>query len=160
MREWPLAGHAHAVELDIPDGQLGSIEVHIHVPAGAVPKDGPSAGITIAAALASALSGRPARSDVAMTGEISLTGRVLQIGGVKEKVLGAHRAGIRRVVLPTLNRDDLPELPEEVRDALLFDFVDDLADVFRIALRPRAAEVVNGERRSHIADREARTAQA
>ncbi len=127
----------HASELGIADVALGSMEVHVHVPAGAVPKDGPSAGVTIATALASVLSGRSVRSEVAMTGEISLRGHVLPIGGVKEKVLGAHRAGIRHIVLPVRNKDDLQDLPVEVRDSLEFDFVEDLSEVLRIALHPR-----------------------
>src|SRR6185369_6352271 len=104
----------HASALKIPEDRLGSIEVHVHVPAGAIPKDGPSAGVTIATALVSAMSGRPVRRDVAMTGEITLTGRVLPIGGVKEKVLGAHRAGVRDVILPERNAADLVDVPEEV----------------------------------------------
>jgi ATP-dependent Lon protease len=96
--------------------------VHIHVPAGATPKDGPSAGVTMAAALASLYAGEPVRSDTAMTGEITLTGLVLPVGGIKEKVLAAHRAGIRRVVLPSQNRGDLEELPEHVRAEMEFVF--------------------------------------
>src|SRR5690349_7349261 len=93
-------------------------DVHIHVPAGAIPKDGPSAGVTMATALVSALSNRPARHDIAMTGEVTLTGRVLPIGGVKEKVLGAVRSGITKIVLPKENVPDLDDLPKEVRDKL------------------------------------------
>src|SRR6185312_4653075 len=104
----------HASTLQIPEDRLGSIEVHVHVPAGAIPKDGPSAGTTMATALVSAMSGRPVRKDVAMTGEITLRGRVLPIGGVKEKVLGAHRAGVRHVILPERNSADLVDVPEEV----------------------------------------------
>ena len=110
------ATHAH--DLGIPDDQLGSIEVHIHVPAGAIPKDGPSAGVAMATAIVSAMSGQPVRSDMAMTGEITLRGRVLPIGGVKEKVLGAHRAGIKHIILPRQNEADLEDLPADVRDAL------------------------------------------
>ncbi len=108
--------------------------VHIHVPAGAVPKDGPSAGVTMTTALASLLSGRPVRSDVAMTGEISLTGRVLPIGGVKQKLLAAHRAGITTVLLPQRNEPDLDDVPESVREQLTVHFVSDVAEVLEHAL--------------------------
>jgi ATP-dependent Lon protease len=129
----------HAFQLQIPRGQVGSSEVHVHVPAGAVPKDGPSAGVTIATALVSAMSGRPVRRDLAMTGEITLTGRVLPIGGVKEKVLGAHRAGVRHVILPRRNAADLDDVPREIRDTLQFHFADTLNDVFRVALLDSAS---------------------
>jgi ATP-dependent Lon protease len=111
--------------------------IHIHVPAGGTPKDGPSAGITMATALASAATGRLVRDDVAMTGEISLRGRVLPIGGIKEKALGAHRAGIRTIILPRRNEADLDDLPAEVRDELTFVPVDTLDDVLQTALRER-----------------------
>jgi ATP-dependent Lon protease len=126
----------HAARLRIPNDRLGNIEVHIHVPAGAIPKDGPSAGVTMSTALVSAMSGRPVRSDVAMTGEITLRGRVLPIGGVKEKVLGAHRAGIKTIILPKENEADLEDIPEDVRNQLDFHCVDTLDDVFDIALLP------------------------
>ncbi|HEY8470094.1 MAG TPA: endopeptidase La [Longimicrobiales bacterium] len=125
----------HHDELGIPEERLKDVEIHIHVPAGAVPKDGPSAGVTMATALVSALSGRPARFDVAMTGEITLTGRVLPIGGVKEKVLGAYRAGIRQVILPQENESDLEDLPEEVRSEMQFHLVSSLREVLALALR-------------------------
>jgi ATP-dependent Lon protease len=126
----------HASTLQIPQDRLGSIEVHIHVPAGAIPKDGPSAGTTMSTALVSAMSGRPVRKDVAMTGEITLRGRVLPIGGVKEKVLGAHRAGSKIIILPKENEADLEDIPEEVRSQLTFHCVSTLDEVFEIALLP------------------------
>jgi ATP-dependent Lon protease len=126
----------NAGTLGIPRQYLGAVEVHIHVPAGAIPKDGPSAGIAIATALVSEMSGRPVRRDVAMTGEITLRGRVLPIGGIKEKVLGAHRAGITTIVLPKDNEADLEDVPEEVRKVLTFHPVQTLAEVLRIALIP------------------------
>jgi ATP-dependent Lon protease len=128
----------HASSLEIPNDRLGSIEVHIHVPAGAVPKDGPSAGVAMSTAIASAMSGRPVRGDLAMTGEITLRGRVLPIGGVKEKVLGAHRAGIKVVILPHDNEADLEDVPEEVRQALRFHCVSTLDEVLSLALLPAA----------------------
>jgi len=126
----------HASTLKIPEERLGSIEVHIHVPQGAIPKDGPSAGVTMSTALVSAMSGRPVRKDVAMTGEITLRGRVLPIGGVKEKVLGAHRAGISTIILPKDNEADMEDIPEEVRKVLTFHCVSTLDEVFEIALVP------------------------
>ncbi|MEO5567146.1 MAG: endopeptidase La, partial [Gemmatimonadaceae bacterium] len=126
----------HASTLQIPEDRLGSIEVHVHVPAGAIPKDGPSAGTTMSTALVSAMSGRPVRRDVAMTGEITLRGRVLPIGGLKEKVLGAHRAGIKHIILPNDNEADVDDIPEEVRKLLTFHAVSTLDEVFNIALLP------------------------
>jgi len=126
---------SHADQLGIPETAFGATDVHVHVPAGAIPKDGPSAGVTMATALVSALSRRPARHDLAMTGEITLRGRVLPIGGVKEKVLGAVRAGIRTIVLPKENGADLEDLPEEVRRSLEVHLVEDLDEVLTLALR-------------------------
>jgi ATP-dependent Lon protease len=128
----------HAESLDIPPDKLGSIEVHIHVPAGAIPKDGPSAGVTMATAMVSAMSNRPVRRDVAMTGETSLRGRVMPIGGLKEKVLGAHRAGITHIILPKDNEADLEDIPEDVRELMTFHPVSTLDEVFAIALLPAA----------------------
>jgi ATP-dependent Lon protease len=110
--------------------------VHVHVPAGAVPKDGPSAGVTMTTALASLLSGRLVRSDVAMTGEVSLTGRVLPIGGVKQKLLAAHRAGITTVLIPKRNEPDLEDVPENVREQLTVHAVSDVREVLGLALEP------------------------
>ena len=126
----------HASALKIPEDRLGSIEVHVHVPAGAIPKDGPSAGVAISTALVSAMSGRPVRREVAMTGESTLRGRVLPIGGLKEKVLGAHRAGITTIILPKDNEADMEDIPEEVRNQLTFHPVSTLDEAFAIALMP------------------------
>ncbi|HXQ28479.1 MAG TPA: endopeptidase La [Gemmatimonadales bacterium] len=126
---------SHAERLGIPSMGLEGIDVHVHVPAGAIPKDGPSAGVTMATALVSALSRRPARHDVAMTGEVTLRGRVLPIGGVKEKILGAVRAGIDEIILPKENEPDLEDLPEDVRRTLNVHLVEELGDVLSIALR-------------------------
>ncbi|HYT04606.1 MAG TPA: endopeptidase La [Gemmatimonadales bacterium] len=126
---------SHADHLGIPEEAFVNTDVHVHVPAGAIPKDGPSAGVTMATALVSALSRRPARHDLAMTGEVTLRGRVLPIGGVKEKVLGAVRAGIRTIVLPKENEADLEDLPEDVRRSLQVHLVEDLDEVLSLALR-------------------------
>ena len=126
---------SHADQLGIPEDAFVDTDVHVHVPAGAIPKDGPSAGITMATALVSALSRRPARHDIAMTGEITLRGRVLPIGGVKEKVLGAVRAGLTAVILPKENAPDLEDLPEEVRKTLKVHLVEELGEVLSLALR-------------------------
>ena len=120
--------------LDIDEDFYQRTEVHIHVPAGAVPKDGPSAGVTMAAALASALTLRAVRKDAAMTGEITLRGRVLPVGGVKEKVLAAHRAGIRTVILPKENEKDLEEIPDYVREQMHFTLVTYADEVLEAAL--------------------------
>jgi len=125
---------AHAEALGIPDGAFET-DVHIHVPAGAIPKDGPSAGVTMATALVSALSGRPVRHDVAMTGEITLSGRVLPIGGVKEKVLGAVRAGVGMIVLPRENESHLEDLPDDVVESLDIHVADELGEVLALTLR-------------------------
>ncbi|MFI5208119.1 MAG: endopeptidase La [Gemmatimonadales bacterium] len=132
-----------AVSLGVPDAKIVEREVHIHVPAGAIPKDGPSAGVTMATALVSAMSGRPARHDVAMTGEITLGGRVLPIGGLKEKVLGAARAGILEIILPRENEPELEDLPEEVRKKLIFHPVETLDEVLGIALVSPEAKAVS-----------------
>ncbi|MGV9251559.1 endopeptidase La [Streptomyces sp. NPDC003697] len=127
---------SHGAELELPVGDLKDRGVHIHFPAGAVPKDGPSAGITMTTALASLLSGRPVRTDVAMTGEVSLTGRVLPIGGVKQKLLAAHRAGVTTVIIPKRNEPDLDDVPAEVLDKLDVHPVTDVRQVLQLALAP------------------------
>jgi ATP-dependent Lon protease len=127
---------SHGTELSLPVEELKDRGVHVHVPAGAVPKDGPSAGVTMTTALASLLSGRPVRSDVAMTGEVSLTGRVLPIGGVKQKLLAAHRAGITTVLVPQRNEPDLDDVPAEVLEKLQVHTVADVREVLDLALEP------------------------
>ena len=111
-----------------------SSDLHVHVPAGAIPKDGPSAGVTIATSLASLLTGRPGRPNVAMTGEITLRGKVLPVGGIKEKVLAAKRAGVETVILPRRNEKDLEDIPEDVRRSLRFTFVETMDEVLDEAL--------------------------
>jgi ATP-dependent Lon protease len=127
---------ARSADLGIDETVLDNFDIHIHLPEGAIPKDGPSAGITMATALVSVLSQRPVRKDVAMTGEITLRGNVLPVGGVKEKLLAARRAKIKTVILPAPNERDLDDLPQEVRDDLTFIFVDNVRQVFEAALRP------------------------
>jgi len=140
MKESARAAFTYATNnaaiLGIPRDRLGAIEAHIHVPAGAIPKDGPSAGIAIATALVSEMADRPVRQDVAMTGEITLRGRVLPIGGLKEKGLGAHRAGIKTIIIPKGNEADIEDVPEEVRKTLEFHPVETLSEVLKIALVP------------------------
>ncbi len=131
---WSYA-RSHAGELQIPAKEFSERDVHVHCPAGAIPKDGPSAGVTMATAMVSALSGRPARHDIAMSGEITLSGRVLPIGGVKEKVLGAVRAGLRQIILPQQNVADLEDLPDEVRQSLEVIAVEELGEVLAAAIR-------------------------
>jgi len=123
-----------AEELGIPRDFNRRLDVHVHIPEGAIPKDGPSAGITLATALVSALTKIPARRDVAMTGEITLRGKVLPIGGVKEKLLAAHRAGIRTIVMPKDNEKDLADIPKNVLDTMEVHLVDHMDQVLREAL--------------------------
>jgi ATP-dependent Lon protease len=127
---------SHSTELGVDPEFMEKHDLHIHVPAGAVPKDGPSAGITMFTALASLLTGRRVRSDVAMTGEATLRGRVLPIGGLKSKVLAAHRAGFKKIVCPKQNERDLPEIPEAVRNDLEFVLAEDMREVLAAALEP------------------------
>jgi ATP-dependent Lon protease len=138
----------HAGELEIDPATFAAREFHVHVPAGAIPKDGPSAGVTMATALVSLISARPVRDDVAMTGEITLTGQVLPIGGLKEKALAAQRNGLRVVIAPALNESDIDEIPEHLRRELEFVFVDEIGQVLDVALQAPSS---NGRRRSPAA---------
>jgi ATP-dependent Lon protease len=125
---------SHGAEFGIDPSIFRDFGVHLHVPAGAIPKDGPSAGVTITSALASLYTGRRVRPDTAMTGEITLSGLVFPIGGVKEKVLAAHRAGIRRIILPSRNEADVDDIPDDVRNELQIIFVSGIAEVLDSAL--------------------------
>jgi ATP-dependent Lon protease len=149
MKESAQAGlsyaRARANTLGIDPARFEKTDIHIHVPAGAIPKDGPSAGVTLATALVSALTGRPVRRDVAMTGEITLRGKVLPIGGLKEKVLAAHRAGISTFILPEKNEKDLAEIPQKVRRQLKMIAVNDVDQVLQIALCPPSGDSKKAE---------------
>ena len=129
---------SHAEALGIQPGFFEHCDLHVHLPTGAIPKDGPSAGITLCTAMVGLLTGRKARADLAMTGEITLQGQVLKIGGLKEKVLGAHRAGIKTILLPRDNEGDLEEVPAEVRTAMTFVPVERIEQVLELALEPTA----------------------
>jgi ATP-dependent Lon protease len=130
---------SHAASLDVDASAFRGRHFHVHVPAGAVPKDGPSAGVTMVTALASLVTGRPVRHQVGMTGEVTLQGRVLPIGGVKQKLLAAHRAGLKEVILPRRNEPDLDDVPEAVRSAIQVHLVGDVAEVLHLALAPATA---------------------
>jgi ATP-dependent Lon protease len=130
---------SHASELGIEEAAFDDTTFHVHVPAGAIPKDGPSAGIAITTALASLLSGRPVKHTVGMTGEVTLQGRVLPIGGLKQKALAAHAAGLQDVIVPERNRADLDDVPADVREELVFHPVMTLGEVLELALEPEAA---------------------
>jgi ATP-dependent Lon protease len=132
----------HAGELEIDPTTFAGREFHVHVPAGAIPKDGPSAGVTMTTALASLLSDRPVKHTVGMTGEVTLQGRVLPIGGLKQKVLAAHAAGLTDVILPERNRGDLDDVPADVREQMTFHPVMSIDEVLDIALEPARTEAV------------------
>jgi len=125
---------ANAETIGVPMDFFENVDLHIHVPSGAIPKDGPSAGVTILTALVSLLTNRAVKKDLAMTGEITLRGTVLPIGGVKEKVLAAHRAGIKTIILPQWNKKDLVDIPQKVQKDIEFHFVDEMLDVLKIAI--------------------------
>jgi ATP-dependent Lon protease len=135
---------AHAVEFGIKDDFFGKHDIHVHVPEGSIPKDGPSAGVTMATAILSLLTGKAVHRKIALTGEITLRGEVLPVGGIKEKVLAAHRAKINTVILPSLNKRDLEDVSEEVRNSMKFIFVDDVKSVFKAALLPDKAKIIKG----------------
>jgi ATP-dependent Lon protease len=136
---------AHATRYNVDPNFYKDSEVHLHVPSGAIPKDGPSAGVTMVTALASELTSRPVRGDLAMTGEITLSGRVLPVGGIKEKVLAARRHGIREVILPRQNEKNIKEdLTEELRRELTIHYVSHMEEVLALALTPSAAQTHSG----------------
>src|SRR5262249_46073000 len=151
MRESAQAAYSYAKsrakELQIDPEDFNTYDLHIHIPEGAIPKDGPSAGITLATALISALSQRPVRKDVAMTGEITLRGNVLPVGGIKEKVLAARRARVTKIILPAQNRRDLDEVPKEPFKDIQFVFVENMRQVFREALKAKSAPVLASSER-------------
>ena len=152
MRESAQAAYSYAKsrarELEIDPEDFSNYDLHIHIPEGAIPKDGPSAGITLATALVSALAQRPVHKDVAMTGEITLRGNVLPVGGIKEKVLAARRARVNKIILPTLNRRDMDEVPKELFKNIEFVFVDHMRQVFREALKERKAPALTSTPRT------------
>src|SRR5581483_27864 len=164
MKESAQAAYSYAREryreLGIDEEKFSNTDVHVHIPEGAIPKDGPSAGITMATALVSALSNRPVRKHIAMTGEITLRGSVLPIGGVKEKVLAAHRAKIEKIILPAQNRKDMEDVPKEPKREMEFIFVEDVREVFDIALAPRVDQTDRNSGRgeaAHAAAKEAKS---
>jgi ATP-dependent Lon protease len=162
MQQSARAAHtfarSRATALGLPTSFYEKTDIHVHVPAGAIPKDGPSAGVTMATAIVSSLTERPVARDVGMTGEITLRGRVMPIGGLRDKVLAAHRAGLKRIVLPRENERDLEEVPESVRSELQFFPVDHVDEVLAIALRPEKkhepeAVIAAGEEMDELAAR-------
>jgi ATP-dependent Lon protease len=122
---------SHAEEIGIGDIDFDELDIHLHIPAGAQPKDGPSAGITIAAALTSLLVDKPISSEIGMTGEITLRGKILSVGGIKEKMLAAHRAGLKKVYMPSENMQDLDDLPEEIMKEIEFKAIDTIQDLIK-----------------------------
>jgi len=132
---------SHAVEIGIPKDFFDKSDIHLHIPAGAQPKDGPSAGVTMATCLVSLISGRPVKKGVSMTGEITLRGQVMPVGGIKEKMLAAHRAGLKTIILPKRNAMDVEDVPEEIRKALTFIYAETVNDVLKAALEKPAKQI-------------------
>jgi len=128
---------SHAMDLDLDPNFYDTSDIHMHIPAGATPKDGPSAGVTMVTALTSLISGKIVKPNLGMTGEITLRGQVLPIGGVKEKVLAGHRSGLRTIILPKRNEQDLDDVPQEVKDQMKFIFAENVEDVLLAALDPK-----------------------
>ncbi len=142
---------SHAVEIGLQKDFFDKSDIHMHIPAGAQPKDGPSAGVTMATALVSLVSGRPVKKGVSMTGEITLRGQVMPVGGIKEKMLAAHRAGLKTIILPKRNQLDLEDVPAEVRKALTFVFAESVNDVLKAALeKPKKASRISKNGRKKI----------
>jgi ATP-dependent Lon protease len=131
---------SHAKEIGIDPQFFHKEDIHLHIPAGATPKDGPSAGVTMTTALVSLLTDRSIRADLGMTGEITLRGQILPVGGIKEKMLAAHRAGLKTIILPKLNEPDLDDLPVEVRNELKFHLVERMEEVIKIAIPKKKAK--------------------
>src|SRR6476660_4015908 len=146
MRESVDAAYSYvrsrAHTLGVDDAEFKEVDLHVHFPAGAIPKDGPSAGAAVTLAIASVLSRRPVRRDLAMTGEVTLRGKVLEIGGVKEKVLAAYRAGLRHIIMPAANEKDLRDIPDEVRAKMAFTFVTTMDEVIHMMLPALTAPVL------------------
>jgi ATP-dependent Lon protease len=138
MKESAMAAlsfiRSRAKQIGVDEDFYANQDIHVHVPAGAIPKDGPSAGVTMLSAMVSLLTGKKIRKDLAMTGEITLRGQVLPVGGIKDKMLAAHRAGIKTIIMPKDNEKDLEDLPEKVRSDMTFHFVDKMMDVIKLAI--------------------------
>jgi ATP-dependent Lon protease len=164
MRESVNAAYSYVrsrgPELGITEEDFREHDIHVHFPVGAIPKDGPSAGAAVTLAIASTLSNRPVRHDIAMTGEVTLRGKVLEVGGIKEKVLAAHRAALRNIILPAGNERDLRDVPQKVRSAISFHFVERMDDVIRLALHgPVVAPTRNLPMRAEVDEPQVRVAQ-
>jgi ATP-dependent Lon protease len=149
---------ANAKDLGIDEEFYNKNDIHIHVPAGAIPKDGPSAGVTMLTALTSLLTNKKIRKDLSMTGEITLRGQVLPVGGIKEKVLAAHRAGISAIILPAWNRKDLEDIPPKIKKEIKFHFVDQMKDVLKVAFGKNPKPRNSGKRKTAKRTRKKRKA--